>query len=234
MDVRDGFITGIHDYCDRWCGRCPLTTRCRLFATFGLRGFKEDQRSSAKRPSSEPGLSEAIREMFEDQRALDETAPTLQNESLGSLPPDLEPSPGVGTVVRANRLEIRRRMAKARRSSLPIQRAVQTIDHFMILVPMKMMRALAAVARHGPGDRQSDANGSGKVALLGLEQMRESWQRLVETAHMPAELAAPFLEEIARLERNLRRAVPDARQFVRPGFDEMDTVRMRDAGDRMH
>jgi ElaB/YqjD/DUF883 family membrane-anchored ribosome-binding protein len=27
------FISGIYNYCDRWCERCPLTARCLLYAT---------------------------------------------------------------------------------------------------------------------------------------------------------------------------------------------------------
>src|SRR5829696_7236004 len=26
------FISGIYNFCDRWCERCPLTSRCRVFA----------------------------------------------------------------------------------------------------------------------------------------------------------------------------------------------------------
>lgn len=29
---RDQFITGIHNYCDRWCERCPYTTKCSVYA----------------------------------------------------------------------------------------------------------------------------------------------------------------------------------------------------------
>jgi hypothetical protein len=32
MPASDDFIDGVFNYCDRWCERCPLTTRCRLFA----------------------------------------------------------------------------------------------------------------------------------------------------------------------------------------------------------
>ena len=35
---------------------------------------------------------------------------------------------------------------------------------------------------------------------------------------------APFLNEIARMRRNLDRVLPDVRAFVRPGFDELDEV----------
>jgi hypothetical protein len=27
------FVSGIYNYCDRWCERCPLTARCLLYAT---------------------------------------------------------------------------------------------------------------------------------------------------------------------------------------------------------
>lgn len=32
MDLHDGFIVGIFNYCDSWCAACPFTSRCRLFA----------------------------------------------------------------------------------------------------------------------------------------------------------------------------------------------------------
>src|SRR5437773_11989406 len=32
--VRNGeFISGIYNYCDRWCERCPFTARCLVYAT---------------------------------------------------------------------------------------------------------------------------------------------------------------------------------------------------------
>ena len=27
------FISGIYNYCDRWCERCPFTARCLLYAS---------------------------------------------------------------------------------------------------------------------------------------------------------------------------------------------------------
>jgi hypothetical protein len=32
MEVRDGFIVSIFNYCDRWCEACAFTSRCRVFA----------------------------------------------------------------------------------------------------------------------------------------------------------------------------------------------------------
>ena len=27
-----GFIPGVFNYCDRWCERCPFSSRCRVYA----------------------------------------------------------------------------------------------------------------------------------------------------------------------------------------------------------
>ncbi len=32
MEVQDGFIVGIYNYCDSWCEPCQFTSRCRVFA----------------------------------------------------------------------------------------------------------------------------------------------------------------------------------------------------------
>ena len=32
MEIRDGFIVGVYNYCDSWCDRCAFTSRCRVFA----------------------------------------------------------------------------------------------------------------------------------------------------------------------------------------------------------
>ena len=32
MEIRDGFIVGIYNYCDSWCDRCAFTSRCQVFA----------------------------------------------------------------------------------------------------------------------------------------------------------------------------------------------------------
>ena len=110
-----------------------------------------------------------------------------------------------------------------------VRLATETIAYYSLFVPMKMIRAFSQVAREGPGDQQSDANGSGKAALLALERMDRAWQTLIETHHYSAQEAAPFLAEIGRMQRNLARALPDARKFVRPGFDEPDEVKMLEA-----
>lgn len=59
MEIRDGFIVGISNYCDRWCERCPFTADCRLFADSAEADAHHDPNMAAMvhapvRPESTP------------------------------------------------------------------------------------------------------------------------------------------------------------------------------------
>ena len=234
MEVQDGFIVGIFNYCDRWCERCPLTGRCRVFAALAEIDFEEgngpltEPRSSRERRLIEmQGI--AMHEAAEE--AGDDNMPQ-PGERVGQLPPDMERSAGPDPEVVANSAQLQKKLRQLQMSANPVVRlAHETIRYYALLVPVKMARALSQVAQHGPGAQQSDANGSGKVALLALDRMERAWHTLIDTHHMTARDASPFLAEIARMRRNLHRAVPDASKFVRPGFDEPDDVKMLEAAE---
>ena len=234
MEVQDGFIVGVYNYCDRWCERCPLSNRCRMFATETELDFEE-----GNGPLTEPRVVRERRRLFaqvaemqaqaEKLRGVTSPAPSKQ---IGHLPPGLEPSTGPDPEVVAHSAFIRKKVHQLEMSANPsVRLAMETIKHFSLYVPAKTARAFAQVADHGAGDQQSDANGSGKAALVGLDRMEKAWRWLIDSRHVSASIAAPFLSEIARMQRNINRALPNAGEFVRPGFDEADEVKMLNAAE---
>ena len=56
---------------------------------------------------------------------------------------------------------------------------IEVLQHFGFFVAAKIHRALQGLAEEEPLEPDSDAYGSAKAALLGLERMREAWQQLV-------------------------------------------------------
>jgi hypothetical protein len=227
MTLNDGFIVNVSSFCDRWCARCALTSRCELFV-------KNNSDRGTTTADSRLSLLEQV-EMMRDA-ARKHPAEALPREPGSKLPADLEcssmePSP---EVVR-NSAALHRKRQRARFSAnASVRGAVETIEHFTLFVPVKMLLCLGTVSRDGQGAQQSDANGWGKAALLGLERMRAAWTLLVDTHHYSKSDVAPFLSEISRMQRNLERAVPNARAFVRPGFDEMEEVSLLDSKLRRH
>src|SRR5262245_29959549 len=79
MEVRDGFIVGIFNYCDRWCEACAFTSRCRLFADIaeteasldpGLKAVVDaPQRPEEESPPPPRWMQELIDELNEASRA---------------------------------------------------------------------------------------------------------------------------------------------------------------------
>jgi hypothetical protein len=101
------------------------------------------------------------------------------------------------------------------------------------MIGAKIKRALHGLANeHLDPDEPTDADGSAKVALLGIERSRAAWQRIT-AADSTSTAAGPALADLTWLEQEVERMFPRARRFVRPAFDEPDEVarllRERDA-----
>jgi hypothetical protein len=222
MTLNDGFIVNVSSFCDRWCARCALSARCELFV-----------KNNSDRWTTTADSRRSLLEQVEMMHGVAQKHPAqaLPRDADCKLPTDLEPSsmrPSPDVV--RNSAALHRKRQRARFSAnASVRMAVETIEHFTLFVPVKMLLCLGTVSRDGPGSQQSDANGWGKAALLGLERMRSAWTLLVDTNHYSESDVAPFLSEISLMQRNLERTVPNARAFVRPGFDEPDEVKMLDA-----
>jgi hypothetical protein len=88
------------------------------------------------------------------------------------------------------------------------------------------MRALHGLADDEPADRDwpADHDGSAKVALIGIDRSHTAWLDLVEVGLASPADAASFIDDLIWLRAALERTFPNARAFVRPGFDEPDEV----------
>ena len=229
MEIQDGFIVSIFNYCDRWCERCPLTARCRVFAMTAEMEFEADHgpltepmaeresKKMAQRTSkcgAECGVDfEQIKRQVE-RNPEDYSLPDIRFEHL-----ELE--------IRAQDfVDDLRRWFKHRDVTEPnATEPMQVLQHFRMFVAAKIHRALQGLAEEEPLAPGSDAYGSAKAALLGLERMRDAWAQLITADVVAAAEAAPFLRTIAWLTGELDRLMPEARAFKRPGFDELDEVR---------
>src|ERR1051325_6177875 len=71
MDIQDGFIVGIFNYCDGWCERCAFTSYCRLFADRAEMEARLDAHHAAivdappLAQEAEPDTPESMRELLE-------------------------------------------------------------------------------------------------------------------------------------------------------------------------
>jgi hypothetical protein len=230
MEVQDGFIVGIYNYCDRWCEACALTSRCRVFADAAemeasldpsLQAVVAAPPLPAEAPPPPPAwMAELMAELNEAARAPDPPPRRLR----------LVPPPEHG-IVEARAHDYGMRVygwLQAREAGAVTDpadpRAV--VAWFHSLVPAKIHRALRGLAEDDPAERDwpPDYDGSAKVALLGIDRSHAAWLDLVDRGDASGAEAAGFIADLVALGDALERIFPNARAFVRPAFDEPDAV----------
>lgn len=227
MEVRDGFIVGIFNYCDRWCETCAFTSRCRLFADQAECEARTDP--LMKEIVDAPPLPQDIppppprwmEELIQEMNSA--AADALEDEDVSTYQPKMaaehEPiqarAHAYGGHTGAWLQAYGGHHARDPKDPLAV------IGWFRHLISSKIFRALTGLHDDDPRERDwpADHDGSAKVALLGIERSHAAWLQLVAEGRATAVSAEPFIADLVWLGEQLERTFPHARAFVRPGFD---------------
>jgi hypothetical protein len=229
MEIQDGFIVGIDNYCDRWCEVCGFTSRCRSFAQMTVFEARQDPSMAAVTsirftdpPPIRPEVASAIAALGRRSRAAVGAARAGEeiHRAHQSLLTRVE-----GYAVHAAQ-------------SLPVvdtppclRDAARIVARYGFFVSGKIYRALISLARPHDGD-SLDANGSAKAALVALERSHSAWLALSAAKLVPPASAEALLSDLVWLRLEVERVFPHARSFIRPGFDEPDAVAQLGAQDQ--
>ena len=111
---------------------------------------------------------------------------------------------------------------KPDKDALNIQDCLEIIRWYQHQIYVKICRAASGMISGELEDVEyfpQDANGSAKVAIIGIERSIAAWGGLLD--QFPDQ-ENPILDVLVALKKLLRQvdaAFPDARAFIRPGFD---------------
>jgi hypothetical protein len=107
---------------------------------------------------------------------------------------------------------------------------IEVVAWYHTLIPPKLARAIGGLLEKDETEgefadvlnesRLHDANGSGKVASIAIERSAAAWVRLRGILPNREDEIIEMLAMLSRLRRGLHAALPGAKLFVRPGFDE--------------
>lgn len=236
------FISGIHNYCDRWCERCAFVERCRV-------GEAEARMTDDERdPDSEAFWRNLANIFAEAQMMLTEKA-----EELGI---EIEPTSDEEFEKRQQReddfIENQELSALSEQYWKQVRQTLDDRDNWLIFAPTdeettaEMLEIIswyqffiAAKIRRGfhslldtdgtylsenLTDSQSDANGSIKIALIAVERSIMAWTMLMTAEN--AQTIAPLIALLETIKRQTDQKFPSARDFIRPGFDEVNEIVM--------
>jgi hypothetical protein len=231
MEVDEGFILGVYNYCDRWCETCRFTSRCRVFAD-GARHDADGTPELEMLRAAPPHPSD----IRPPNNFMEELLAGMDQTKLDDLP---EPPPmpaALMRVVALSRAYCDDVWAALESEERAAPRAnddpYSIILWFAPLIASKTHRAMRGLHEFdGCRDYPPDHEGSAKVALIGIDRSMQAWVDARTIGRIPADVAAAFAEKLHRLATELEELLPRARAFVRPAFDEPEEVRKLEATD---
>jgi hypothetical protein len=231
-----GRIDFISAYCDRWCERCAYTSRCSAFAVeaavamcgdmnegFELALGRPYPEGNEPTPPARPWLDEIENTRMTAVESADFNRREGERESRLA-------GTRIMTLARAcTALAHEWLLASAglflNTSDEVFREALEIVEHDAIFIQAKLHRALDGRDRRHDDDQcdepiQNDWNGSAKVALISLQRSSTAWE-VIATA-TGEEAPTSLAQDLTDLLHEVETEFPDARLFVRPGFDEPD------------
>jgi hypothetical protein len=235
------FIPGIYNYCDRWCERCPQTSRCLNFS-ISEEEFSDPEARDIRNEAFWNKLSGILRESLE---LLRESAKKwgVELEMLDSID-DIENIKAKDAAVEnhllcraakrySGRVEdwFKERetlffeMAAAAREGVSFEEAIEVIRWYQYFICAKVMRAVwgrIEEEEEGCDELPSDSDGSAKIALIAIDRSIAAWaviQQYITDGDKGVIDVIAFLDS---LRLAVEETFPNARSFIRLGFDEID------------
>ncbi len=248
------FIPLIHNYCDRWCERCYLSSRCSVYAM----AQEEDADPAAQDPDNQ-AFWNSLHEHF--QSMLDMVAEHAEEMGIELDPTNEEYEQWLDDEERRRKntkshplfqaaerywqmvdhwRDAHRDLFEEKQQSLStavrlhpesldpdieaasILDAVQVVRWYQHFISAKIYRALRADPEMDAilADMPRDCDGSAKIALIAIDRSIAAWGVLREALGDADDSILDLLIHLDRLRRATEVAFPQARDFVRPGFDE--------------
>jgi len=235
------FIPGIYNYCDRWCERCPQTSRCLNFS-ISEEEFSDPEAQDIRNEAFWNKLSGILGETLE---LLKESAKKwgMEIETLDSTD-DVE-NMKLRNMASENHLLYRAaksytdlaedwfggretlffETAAAAREGVSLEEAIEVIRWYQYFISAKVMRAV-----RGKIDEEerrfdefpSDSDGSAKIALIAIDRSISAWAVIRHYAVNDDEGVYEIIAFLDGLKQAVEKAFPNARSFIRPGFDGVD------------
>src|SRR5258706_7586167 len=262
------FISGIYNYCDRWCERCPLTARCLVYASEQADDASADPEvhdiNSAKFWSRLESIFQEAHEMIMelaeeagmDREDFEAEAVTVDREQHREDAKHHELSLSARRyaelvqywfveefAVEGHVHDDTTGKSKNTEDDIEVSDAIEVIRWYQFFIAAKVYRALMgrddkivedALREHElqAGDEveeeeeqfdgiAADSDGSAKIALIAVDRSSSAWRMMLSSVPEKADSIKPMLLELERLRRATELIFPQARDFIRPGFDEV-------------
>ncbi|WP_259015262.1 hypothetical protein [Emticicia fluvialis] len=240
------FIDGIYNYCDSWCERCGFTEKCMNFA---MRKYKTPAHDDTGDSLTDVfrQTTDLIKQVIEDKglnweevvNQADAQPPTRDPHQEADKHRNVinarEYTRLYGSFLREEQgfmkgkgAEFQNELNKgalsveeAEEALSQIEDAFEVINWYQSLIYIKIRNACQLFFEENLSDFMTDFyNGKAKLTLISIDRSIAAW--LVLQVHFPEKVnkITEILLQLEKLRQYIEKDFPNARKFVRPGFDK--------------
>ncbi len=236
------YIEGIFNYCDRWCERCAFTSNCLNFA------MGEELENKIKKDNLNVNdfwdvledLLDTTIELLHEKA--DEFDINLDNEIEDE---DFHEESRIKRLINestdcavaSNKYialvsewfdnpvnktsEFEKLDSEVSKKNIPFKiiDSIEVIRWYQYQIYVKTMRAISGKEEDEFEDMPKDSDGSAKVALIGIDRSISAWGNLLMNFADDDNSIFSILLHLVDLQHLVETKFPNARAFVRPGFD---------------
>lgn len=221
----------IHNYCDRWCERCFLTSRCGIYDNI-LGNQDADNETFWKNigvqleQSMQLLLTEARKQGIDlDSLIVDDTLRERikrQNREHPAARLSLRYAKAVFNW-KQNCFTENPESIGGNRTTSSLKNCLEVVSWYELFIHAKIMRALSGKFSEDllpEDDMPKDHDGSAKIALIAIERSTKAWSTLLMLIPEHTLEIVGFMATLEHLQILLEKEFPEAWSFIRPGFDE--------------
>jgi hypothetical protein len=240
-------ISGIHNYCDRWCERCTFSARCLVY----LSEQQDDEDDPASRDINNVEFWERLSNVFQETQKMitdwaEEAGVDLTAVAHSATDRDREArredasnhplAKAAEAYALASHEWFKRTEIETVNASRPDSSAEPTeegqqeleateiIRWYQFFIAVKIIRGLRSRVDEmewKEDDHAKDSDGSIKVALIAIDRSIVAWKLMAEVRTDESQSIRSFMLELEKLRSSTEEMFPLARDFMRPGFDEV-------------
>ena len=234
------FIEGIYNYCDRWCERCTMTSKCLTYAH--EQEMKEGDDNPEVNDFNNEKFWEEIRMSFEVVREMLEEDARKMGVDLNNLEEVDQPvhvkSPleilseeygyGMHEWLKTNQEKLEEKlnhvfMVNGEEEAKKLTDALEVVQYYFFFIPAKVHRAHfdleERTSEEDEYDLYSDNLGSAKIAIIAVERSIDALSILYSHMEEDEDELLKFLSRLSQIKKQLLLTFPEVVDFKRPGFD---------------
>lgn len=240
-------ISGIFNYCDRWCERCTFTARCANFELGEKLETADGDRDEINKifwELFEANLDDTVEKVDEgesefDDFEFDNIEPNSDEEEYAD--DDRRIKHIIAKSHEASKLaelyhekvsiwfEKNPEVVKnvnfyptlKNKNSLKFTDSVEVVRWYQYQIYVKFMRAIQGKDEDMfETEFPKDSDGSAKVALIGIDRSISAWGNIFMSKDDKDEIVFNMLQLLVSLQHLVENEFPNARDFIRPGFDD--------------